>query len=267
MAYFAVTMEGPLRLHSGLDHGNDYDAPGLLLGEHRWPLARGNEAVYGLAVAGRRVAALYDAGSSWPSGSPSTVAVATLAHMQPSYLEAPSGAYDVAVTDRCVFVRHRDRDVIALRPEPELVARDALRIRGSPSHLAIASPGGVRWLDADGRPVEAELSLPAITALAVDRVDPGWLVCADGGVYYVRGPGDPPRLVASHHEPIGGVARSRDAVYIACGSRIWRIAGDGVVCAVDFDKQQADRGSFDAGPEGAYVCWFRRDRDDVRRLR
>ena len=94
------------------------------------------------------------------------------------------------------------------------------------------------------------MPLFAPTAIAVDRIEPGWLVAIDGGVFHLDGPGATPRLLASVDEPVAKVRRSADTIYIHVGRELRAITGDHVERIAEQDGNAWYWEDFDAGPDG-----------------
>lgn len=246
----AITPEGVLVLAAGRFSEVRPDAgPSLKLGDRSLQLS-GYEQVFDLAVAGDRVVALVE-GDSIHNLPYRTLATTTLQLSQPVQTSVTNDIVRVAITNAAVITAS-DQHVHAYDgsiPGSVRIAERPLDLASTPTQIAVLDGKGVHFFDARGNP-QGEVRLFAPTAIAVDPIDPGWLVAIDGGVFHLEGPGDVPHPIASVAEPIAKVRRSRDATYVLVGKELRAIHDDRVDVLGRLDDNAGDWNDFDAGPDG-----------------
>ena len=215
-------------------------SPSLQLDQRGTLGLAGYECVYDLAVVGDRVVALVEGQSK-----ESIVATTTLDLAGVTCDDAPPDARRIAVTKTNVFVMAGD----TLVTEKRSVFEKPIDLASTADCLAVLHDGGVTFLDEQGIP-HGKLPLFEATAIAVDRIEGGWLLAVDGGIAHVRGPDDSPKLIASVADPVRKVRRSRDAIYVLVGREVRAIRGERVEVLGYVDDNAWYWTDFDAGPKG-----------------
>ncbi len=217
--------------------------PSLALGNNTLSLA-GYECVYDLAVAGDRIVALCEG-----AVQDTTVTLASLDLEVVDCWYVDESFTRVAVTRSAVFVANAG-DVMEVSGTS--IAKAPIDLAATADALAIVDARGVTFHDAHGE-LRGAIPLFAPTAIAVDPIEPGWLVASDGGVFHLRGPGDSPRLLAPSAEPIAKVRRDADTVYVLVGKTLRAITGERQTDLFTLDDNAWYWNDFDAGPGGLHV--------------
>ena len=240
-----ITGEGLLELSDG--KGIFMRPPSLRLGERTLEIG-GYQQVHDLAVAGDRVVAIVEGDE--PGNLPyHTLAITTLAFEQLQPITVPKNISRAAITDAAIFLA--SADAVIVHEGGRNIHASPFDLACTRTELAVLDANGVTFFDAHGNP-RGNVRLFAPTAIAVDRIEPGWLVAIDGGVFHLDGPNDTPRRIASFDEPIDKVRRSSDAVYVLVGDEVIEIKDEHVwhMGHITHDDDAEWWNDFDAGPEG-----------------
>ena len=228
-----LTRRGTLRLAQS----------GLHLGDAALALS-GVRVALDLHVAGERVVALFDRRDAQTDIRLASTMLALDAVEYDHRL--PHLASRVVTTARRVFVGST-REVVA--HTGRRIHEYPLDLAATEAELAILDADGVTFYDAVGtRTGEVPLFAPA--AIAVDRIEGGWLAAIDGGVVHLVGPDSTPRMIAPVAERVRKVRRTREAVYILVRNEVHAIRGDHVELLGPLDHGTSQWNDFDAGPEG-----------------
>lgn len=228
-----LTRRGALRL----------DQSGLVLGDAALALS-GVRVALDLHVAGERVVALFDRRDAQTDVR---LASTTLAFEAVEYdYRVPHLASRVVTTAKRVFAAST-REVVA---QPgRRIHEYPLDLAATETELAILDADGITFYDAVGTRT-GEVPLFAPVAIAIDRIERGWLAAIDGGVVHLTGPGGTPRMIAPVAERVRKVRRTRDAVYILVRNEVHAIRGEHVELLGPLDHGTSLWNDFDAGPEG-----------------
>jgi hypothetical protein len=211
-----------------------------MIGEKQLELG-GCEIVYDLVVAGERVVALYeDSGPEKTCG----LSITNLVFTDAKHESVPGDTDRVAITRHAVFLAGNDR--VVTWPEQRLVTIAPIDLASTPDHLAVLHRDRIAIFDATGTLLE-DTPLYEATAVAVDPVEPGWLVALDGGVFHFD---TTLRKIASCAEPITKLRRTPDAVYVMVDRTLRKIAGEEQTDLHYLDDNAWWWNDFDAQPSG-----------------
>jgi hypothetical protein len=160
------------------------------------------------------------------------------------YLPGPFMTGRVVATAAQVYIG-TSREVATHRGEP--IHALPIDLAATATELAVLDRDALSIYDATGCLVR-DLPLFAPTALAVDRIEGGWLVAVDGGI--VRIDGTTVRMLAPVEDRVLKIRRGPDGVYVLVKNQLRRISGDRLAQVTDFPYDTGDWNDFDAGPEG-----------------
>jgi hypothetical protein len=227
---------------------SDEQRPFLDLGDKRLELP-GYECVYDLAVAGDRVAVLFDPDPLERDGKHRrALTTTTLAFEDVQHEMVSEAVQRVAIT--------QSRTVLATNDGVELDGFGGLQrgpivdLAATERTIAVLGPSGVTFYDDVGREWGG-VDLFAPTAIAADPIDGGWLVAVDGGIAHL--PAEnliAPKIIAPVAEPVRKVRRDREAVYVLVGRELRAIRGEHVEVIGKVEDNAWYWSDFDAGIDG-----------------
>lgn len=157
----------------------------------------------------------------------------------------------VAATSRTLLAAS-DGGLYVLGDELREIAHEPADFAAS-SHMVVALAGGaLQWFDAEGHTLGSQRL--AATAIAVDRVEPGWLIATADEVLHLTGPGAAPRHLVHLLAPATKIRRSRTGVHARIDWKLVSIYGDDIELRGPLDANSWHPVDFDAGPEGLFGC-------------
>jgi hypothetical protein len=242
-----LTPAGPLYLVAGRVPENwAPSSPSVHVGGRATGVS-GYETLYDVAVAGARVIVLGE-GSTGHDGNTVSMLALDLTHL--GLLDVSKAIDRVAATARTWFAAS-DTEVFALRDALEPIAMEPVDLACTADALAVLDDRGVSWFDADGTHA-ARIELVGGTALAVDRIEPGWLVALGDEIVHVV-PGGRPRSLHWAPGTVTKVRRSPAALYARIDRELAVLAGGEVRLVRELTDNVWYPHDFDAGPEGMWV--------------